>query len=117
MSCTEKQGLYSYTHFSVSDQTNSLLSSLKGHSLCKGRNVHQSLSQNASGDLTGVAGGDGKLGCLCGRAGTSHVCDGSVHSSGCVVNGYGCLLSYYGDGSGLSANYKLLFVTATIYLL
>ena len=35
----------------------------------------------------GVAGGDGELGCLCGRAGTSHLCDGSAHSSGCVVNG------------------------------
>ena len=36
-----------------------------------------------------------ELGCLCGKAGTSHLCDGSAHSSGCVVNGYGCLLSYY----------------------
>ena len=41
-------------------------------------------------DLRGVAGGDGELGCLCGKAGTSHLCDGSAHSSGCVVNGYGC---------------------------
>ena len=56
-------------------------------------NVHQSHSQNDSGDLRGVAGGDGELGCLCGKAGTSHLCDGSAHSSGCVVNGYGCL--YY----------------------
>ena len=32
-------------------------------------------------------GGDGELGCLCGKAGTSHLCDGSAHSSGCVVNG------------------------------
>ena len=31
-------------------------------------------SQNASG---GVAGGDGKLECLCGKAGASCVCDGS----------------------------------------
>ena len=46
-------------------------------------------------DLRGVAGGDGELGCLCGKAGTSHLCDGSAHSSGCVVNGYGCRLSYY----------------------
>ena len=38
-------------------------------------------------DLRGVAGGDGELGCLCGKAGTSHLCDGSAHSSGCVVNG------------------------------
>ena len=44
-------------------------------------NVH---SQNDSGDLRGVAGGDGELGCLCGKAGTSHLCDGSAH---CVVNG------------------------------
>ena len=58
-------------------------------------NVHQSHSQNDSGDPRGVAGGDGELGCLCGKAGTSHLCDGSAHSSGCVVNGYGCLLSYY----------------------
>ena len=42
-------------------------------------------SQNDSGDLRGVAGGDGVLGCLCGKAGTSHLCDGSAHSSGCVV--------------------------------
>ena len=55
-------------------------------------NVHQSHSQNDSGDLRGVARGDGELGCLCGKAGTSHLCDGSVHSSGCMVNGYGCLL-------------------------
>ena len=50
-------------------------------------NVHQSHSQNDSGDLRGVAGGDGELGYLCGKAGTSHLCDGSAHSSGCVVNG------------------------------
>ena len=49
-------------------------------------NVHQSHSQNDSGDLRGVAGGDGELGCLCGKAGTSHLCDGSANSSGCVVN-------------------------------
>ena len=36
----------------------------------------------------GVAGGDGELGCLCGRAGTGHLCDGSAHSSGCVVNAF-----------------------------
>ena len=47
-------------------------------------NVHQSHSQNDSG---GVTGGNGELGCLCGKAGTSHLCDGSAHSSGCVVNG------------------------------
>ena len=50
----------------------------------KHANVHQSHSQNDSGDLRGVAGGDG---CLCGKAGTSHLCDGSAHLSGCVVNG------------------------------
>ena len=44
-------------------------------------------SLNDSGDLRGVAGGDGELGCLCGKACTSHLCDGSAHSSGCVVNG------------------------------
>ena len=45
-------------------------------------NIH---SQNDSGD---VAGGDGELGCLCGKADTSHVmCGGSAHSSGCMVNG------------------------------
>ena len=33
----------------------------------------QSHSQNDSGDLRGVAGGDGELGCLCGKAHTSHV--------------------------------------------
>ena len=42
-------------------------------------NVHQSHSQNNSGDLRGVAGGDGELGCLCGKACTSHLCDGSAH--------------------------------------
>ena len=48
-------------------------------------NVHQSHFQNASGDLRGVSGGDGKLECMCGKAGASCVCDGSTHSSGCVV--------------------------------
>ena len=48
--------------------------------------INQYHSQNDSGDLRGVAGGDGELGCLCGKAGTSHLCDGSAHSSGCVVN-------------------------------
>ena len=45
-------------------------------------NIHQSHSQNDSGDLKGDTGGDGELGCLCGKAGTSHLCDGSAHSSG-----------------------------------
>ena len=57
-------------------------------------NVHQSHSQNDSGDLTGFARGDGELGCLCGKAGTSHVCDGSAHSSGCVVNGSNAMAAF-----------------------
>ena len=56
-------------------------------------NVHQSHSQNDSGDLRGVTGGDGELGCLCGKAGTSHLCDGSAHSSGCMVNGSNAMAS------------------------
>ena len=36
-------------------------------------NVHQSHSQNDSGDLRVVAGGDGELGCLCGKA-VNEVC-------------------------------------------
>ena len=48
---------------------------------------HAKVHQSHSGDLRGVAGGDGELGCLCGKAGTNHLCDGSAHSSGCVVNG------------------------------
>ena len=47
-----------------------------------------------SGDLRGVAGGDGELGCLCGKAGTSHLCHGSTHSSGCMVNGYSMCMEY-----------------------
>ena len=42
---------------------------------------HSNVSQNDSGDLRGVTGGDGELGCLYGKAGTSHLCDGSAHSS------------------------------------
>ena len=57
-------------------------------------NVHQSHSQNDSGDLRGVAGGDGELGCLCGKAGTGHLCDGSAHSSGCVVNGSSAMAAF-----------------------
>ena len=41
-------------------------------------NVHQSHSQIDSGDLRVVAGGDGELGCLCCKADTSHLCDGSA---------------------------------------
>ena len=57
-------------------------------------NVHQSHSQNDSGDLRGVAGGDGELGCLCGKAGTGHLCDGSAHSPGCVVNGSNAMAAF-----------------------
>ena len=35
--------------------------------------ILKSHSQNDSGDLRGVAGGDGELGSPCGKAGTSHV--------------------------------------------
>ena len=49
-------------------------------------NVHQSHSQNDSGD--------GELGCLYGKAGTSHLRDGSAHSSGCVVNDVSVCLLY-----------------------
>ena len=49
-------------------------------------NIHQSRSKNDSGDLRCVARGDGELGCLCGKAGTSHLCYRSAHSSGCMVN-------------------------------
>ena len=51
-------------------------------------------SRNDSGDLRGVAGGGGELGCLCGKAGTSHLCDGSAHSSGCLVNGLWLPIEY-----------------------
>ena len=54
-------------------------------------NVHQSHSQNDPGDLRGVVGGDGKLGCLCGKAGTSHL---SAHSYGCVVNGFNATTAF-----------------------
>ena len=52
-----------------------------------GNQYHSNVITNDSGDLRGVAGVDGELGCLCGKAGTSHLCDRSAHSSGCVVNG------------------------------
>ena len=71
-------------------------------------NVH---SQNDSGDLRGVAGGDGELGCLCGKAGTSHLCDGSAHSSGCVVNCYGCLLIQFYCAMGLLRSLGLFLGT------
>ena len=31
---------------------------------------------------------------LCGKAGTSHLCDGSAHSSGCVVNGSNSMAAF-----------------------
>ena len=66
-------------------------------------NVHQS---HAYGHLMGVAGGDGRLGCLCGKAGISHVViHSSTHSSGCVVHPYKFLIASffitkYGIGMG-----------------
>ena len=33
--------------------------------------------------------------CLCGKAGTSHLCDGSAHSSGCVVNGSNAMAAFW----------------------
>ena len=57
-------------------------------------NDWSSHSQNDSGDLRDFAGGDGELGCLCGKAGTSHLCDGSAHSSGCVVNGSNAMAAF-----------------------
>ena len=72
-------------------------------------NVHQYHSQNDSGDLRGVAGGDGELGCLwCGKAGTSHLCDGSAHSSGCVVNGSNADIPTHTLGEQRNARYGLL---------
>ena len=65
-------------------------------------NVHQSHSQNDSGDLRGVAGGDGELGCLCGKAGTSHFCDGSACSV-CIM--YVCMY----------ASVRMLFVVYIIH--
>ena len=55
---------------------------------------HANVHQSHSWDLRGVAGGDGELGCLCGKAGTSHLCDGSAHSSGCVVNGSNAMAAF-----------------------
>ena len=55
-------------------------------------NVHQSHSQNDSGDLRGVAGGDGGL---CGKAGTCHLCDGSAHSSGCAMAAFSVIIIIY----------------------
>ena len=75
-------------YFSTQTGSEALLLVLQGKNIYgEHANIHQSHSQNDSGDLRGVAGGDGELGCLCGKAGTSHLCDGSAHSSGCVVNG------------------------------
>ena len=50
--------------------------------------------------------GGGELGCLCGKAGTSHLCDGSAHSSGCVVNGSNAMAAvcYYYVRCGIIGN-------------
>ena len=32
--------------------------------------------------------------CECGKAGTSRVCDGSAHSSGCVVNASNAMAAF-----------------------
>ena len=40
------------------------------------------------------AGLNGELGCLYGKAGTSHLCHGSAHSSGCVVNGSNAMAAF-----------------------
>ena len=81
-------------------------------------NVHQSHSQNDSGDLRGVAGGDGELGCLCGKAGTSHLCDGSAHSSGCVVNGSDAMAAVCFEDTHRCVHYAchvyLLLLAATL---
>ena len=77
-------------------------------------NVHQSHSQNDSGDLRGVAGGDGELGCLCGKAGTSNLCDGSAHSSGCVVNAMDafCIIMFpYTTFTQSNHNYQIFYYT------
>ena len=50
-----------------------LLSAWEERKVTDYSNVHQSHSQNDSGDLRVVAGGYGKLGCPCGKAGTSHL--------------------------------------------
>ena len=55
---------------------------MRGKEVGETSSVHQCHSQNAFGN---IAGGDSKLGCLCGKAETGHVCDGSTHSSGCIV--------------------------------
>ena len=53
-------------------------------------NVHQSHSQNDSGDLRGVAGGDGELGCLCGSLGPRHSRDSRTKE------GLGTLVDFLG---------------------
>ena len=57
----------------------------KQHKTLIFHSIYQSHSQHDSWDLRGVAGGDGKLECLCGKAGASCVRD--AHSSGCMVYG------------------------------
>ena len=51
-----------------------LVSGRKGRLGYMMKTPHQSHSQNFCGDPRGVAGGDGKIGSLSGKAGTSHVC-------------------------------------------
>ena len=51
-----------------------LVSGRKGRLGYMMKTPHQSHSQNFCGDPRGVARGNGKLGCLSGKAGTSHVC-------------------------------------------
>ena len=48
--------------------------------------MNQSLRGKRWTNLEVILKRDGELGCLCGKAGTSNLCDGSAHSSGCVVN-------------------------------
>ena len=46
---------------------------------------HKSIQNSPRVFVTGERlrfGGDGELGCLCSKAGTSHLCDGSANSSG-----------------------------------
>ena len=55
---------------------------LEGSPPCSGMVVlSESTGPEIQRSKAGVAGGDGELGCLCGKAGTSHLCDGSANSS------------------------------------
>ena len=70
---------------------------------------HANVHQNDSWGLRGVAGGDGELGCLCGKAGTSHPCDGS---SGWLVNAL--LLQSSHSSLVWTVVYGLLLVHSTL---